>query len=178
MFARVIKRSPYFNMMYLASRALSGTTLPSGSVFRLTDDGPKKVPTDDIFKGKKVVLFSFPGAFTGTCQNKQVPSFDAKVDAFKKKGVDDVYALSAGDVFVLKAFQQETKADSLQFLQDFNCEFSASIGKTFDGSGIGLGVRTTRYSLYAEDGQVKQYFEEQNPGEMTCTDADTLLNAL
>eukprot|EP01084_Bolivina_argentea_P157616 274640_1 len=178
MFARVIKRSPFSNMMHLSSRALTGSTMPSGSVFRLTDDGPTKVSTDDIFKGKKVVLFSFVGAFTGTCQNKQVPSFDAKVDEFKKKGIDAVYAMSVADVFVLKAFQAETNANNLQFIQDFNAEYSQSLGKTVDLSGIGFGLRTGRYALYADNGVVKKYFEEPNPGEMTVTDADTILNSL
>lgn len=142
------------------------------------DDGPEKVSTDDLFKNKKVVLFAFPGAFTGTCQNQQCPSFNGKVADFKKKGVDAVYALGANDVFVLKAFQDETKTDNLQYLQDFNLEFSSSIGKTFDGSGKGLGIRSLRYSLYAENGTVKQYFEEESPAQMTVTDADTMLNAL
>ena len=92
--------------------------------------------------------------------------------------MDVVYGMSADNVFTLQAFQNETGADKLQFLQDFNTELSGSVGKTFDGSGKGLGVRTGRYSLYAENGEIKQFFEEASPGEMTVTDADTMLNAL
>ena len=81
-------------------------------------------------------------------------------------------------MFVQKAFQSETKSENLQYLQDFHAEFSSSLGKTFDASVKGLGVRSGRYSLYAENGEIKQFFEESNPGEMTVTDADTLLGVL
>eukprot|EP01084_Bolivina_argentea_P014357 26806_1 len=177
MFSRISKRSPY-NMVYLASRALTGSKIPSGSFFRLGGEGPEQVSTNDLFSNKKVVLFSFPGAFTPTCQTKQVPSFQSKAAEFKSMGIDAVYAIAANDVFVLEAMQKDTGAKDLQFLQDFNCSFSDSIGKTFDASGAGLGVRTGRYALYAENGDVKQFFEEPNPGVMTVTDADTILGAI
>lgn len=146
-------------------------------LFRLGDDGPEKVSTDDLFKNKKVVLFAFPAAFTGTCAN-QLPGYNAKIDAFKAKGVDAVYGLSNDNVFVQKAFQKDTGADKVELLQDFNSELSIALGKTFDGSGKGLGIRNTRYSLYVENGVVKQFFEEAVPSELKVTDADTLLNAL
>ena len=143
----------------------------------MTDDGPAKVSTDDLFKNKKVILFAFPAAFTGTCAN-QLPTYQAKYDELKKKGVDAIYGISVDNVFVQGAFKKETGADKIELLQDFNAELSGSVGKTFDGSGKGLGLRTTRYSLYAENGVIKQYFEEEVPSQLTVTDADTMLKAL
>eukprot|EP01084_Bolivina_argentea_P041283 76174_1 len=179
MLSRIIKRSSMnSNLLYLSNRALTGSSIPSGSFFRLGESGPEQVTTDDLFKNKKVVLFGFPGAFTGTCQNQQVPSFNLNAPEFKKLGVDSVLAMSSGDVFVLKAFQESTQATDLQFIQDFNVSFSTSLGKTFDGSGKGLGVRNTRFALYAENGEVKCFFEEDAPAEFKKTDADTLLDAI
>eukprot|EP01084_Bolivina_argentea_P041310 76219_1 len=176
MFSRIIKCSRY-NMVYLASRALTGSKLPSGTFFRLGGDGPEKVSSNDLFANKKVVLFSFVGAYTGTCLN-QVPSFQHKAAEFKKLGVDAIYGTSANDVFVLKAFKEDTKAKDIEFLQDFNCAFSESIGKIIDGSGIGLGTRTGRYSAYIDNGDVKQFFEEPNAGLLTVADGDTLCDAM
>ena len=89
-----------------------------------------------------------------------------------------MYAMSANDVFVQQAFQAETNSPDLQFIQDFNAELSAAMGKSTDLSAVGLGVRTGRYSLLAEDGKITQFFEEANPGEVTVSDADTLLNSM
>eukprot|EP00485_Elphidium_margaritaceum_P008177 CAMPEP_0202685886 /NCGR_PEP_ID=MMETSP1385-20130828/1715_1 /ASSEMBLY_ACC=CAM_ASM_000861 /TAXON_ID=933848 /ORGANISM="Elphidium margaritaceum" /LENGTH=165 /DNA_ID=CAMNT_0049340357 /DNA_START=65 /DNA_END=562 /DNA_ORIENTATION=- len=164
-------------MVHLSNRFLTGTAIPAGSFFRFGADGPEKVSTNDLFQNKKVVLFAFPAAFTGTC-NLQQNSFNAKVDEFKKKGVDGVYAVSANDVFVQKAYQEWSKADKLQFLQDFNVEFSKSINQTLDLSAKGLGARTNRYSLYAENGVVKQFFAEEVASQLTVTDADTMLKAI
>ena len=96
----------------------------------------------------------------------------------QKLGVDAVYGMSYNDVFVLQAHQGETNTMDIEFLQDFNSEFSSSLGKTFDASAKGLGVRPWRFSLYAVNGKIEKWFEEAAPGEVKVSDADTMLNAL
>lgn len=142
--------------------------------------GPSKVSTDDLFSGKKVIVFAVPGAFTPTCQEKQAPTFVEKYDEIKKLGVDTVYCLAVNDAFVVKAFIKKIGGeDKISVLSDFDASLCKALGdKTIDASSKGLGTRAKRFSFYAVNGVIQQYFEEPNPGKMTVTGAETLINAI
>jgi len=172
--------------VFMGKGDLSGMTIPAMDVFSLNPKAENlaeriiKLSTNDIFAGKKVVVFAVPGAFTPTCQEKQAPTFVEQFDVMKKMGIDDVYCLCINDPFVATAFVNKVGGeDKLRVLADFDGAFCKALGdKTFDGSGFGLGVRPLRFSFYAVNGVIEQYFEEANPIEMTVTGAETLMNAI
>jgi peroxiredoxin len=153
-----------------------GDKIPNATLNYLKD-GVQAINTDEIFKGKKVVLFSVPGAFTPTCSAKHLPGYVEKLAEFKKQGVD-VACLAVNDAFVMNAWAKDQKVpESLLMLADGNGTFSKSLGLEMDGSAFGLGMRGRRFALYAEDGVVKQIHIEA-PGEFKVSDADSMLKAL
>lgn len=154
-------------------------TIPKMDVFTY-NEGPSKVSTTDIFAGKKVVVFAVPGSFTPTCQEKQAPTFVGKLDEFQKLGVDKVYCLAVNDVFVLRAFVKKIGGeDKMDVISDFDGSFCKALGdKAFDASAFSLGIRAKRFSMYVVNGVVEQYFEEADPGQMTVTGADSLIEAI
>jgi peroxiredoxin len=157
----------------------AGDKLPDATFYSLTSEGPKPKTTADVFKGKKVAFFAVPGAFTPTCTNMHMPSFVKNIDAIKAKGVSDVIVTSTNDVFVLKEWLKATGAEGkVEALSDGNAQFAKAIGMDFDGSGRGLGTRTKRYSMLVEDGVVKQFNLEEQPGQCTVSGGDTLLKQL
>jgi len=131
-----------------------GDKIPSVTLKQLTGDGMKDLSTDNVFSGKKVMLFSVPGAFTPTCSSKHLPGFVARLGEFKTKGID-VVCLSVNDPFVMKAWQEQQKADGILMLADGNATFTKALGLEMDGTGYGLGTRGQRFALYAENGVVK-----------------------
>ena len=142
-------------------------------------DGPAVKTTDEIFKGKKVVLFAVPGAFTPTCNNNHLPGFLKNADAFKAKGVDTIAVTGVNDVFVIDAWKKATgAAGKIEFLSDGNGEFAKALDMTIDGSGNGLGLRSKRYSMLVEDGVVKKLNVEDAPGKAESSGADALLKQL
>jgi peroxiredoxin len=153
-----------------------GDRLPNVTFRVMTADGPKTKTTDDVFKGKKVALFGMPGAFTGPCHGKHIPSILQNLDALKAK-VDTVAVTSVNDPFVLGAWQKAIGTDKIELLGDGNCEFASAVGLTFDGSHIGFGTRSQRYSMLVEDGVVKKLNVEQ-PGKFEVSGGDTLLGQL
>jgi peroxiredoxin len=154
-----------------------GDRLPNVTFRVMTAEGPKPKTADEVFKGKKVALFGMPGAFTGGCHSKHMPTVVQNVAALKSKGVDTVAVTAVNDPFVLGAWQQAIGSDEVELLGDGNCEFATAIGLTFDGSKIGLGTRSQRYSMLVEDGVVKQLNIEQ-PGKFEISGGDTLLKQL
>ncbi|MGH1467865.1 MAG: glutathione peroxidase [Bdellovibrionales bacterium] len=136
--------------------------------------------TDDYFKGKKVVLFALPGAYTPTCSSTHLPRYNEFFDAFKAAGVDEVICLSVNDTFVMNAWQEEQLADNLTMLPDGNGEFSEKLGFLVDKSAIGFGKRSWRYSMYVEDGTIKKMFiENEEPGDpFSNSNAETMLEYL
>lgn len=140
--------------------------------------------TDDYFKGKKVVVFSLPGAFTPTCSTYQVPTYNQKFDEFKALGVDAVYCISVNDAFVMNKWAQAQEADNLTFIPDGNGEFTRKMGYLVEKKNLGFGERSWRYSMLVNDGQIEVLFEEpgfednveNDPYEMS--DPDTMLNYL
>src|SRR5271165_2915200 len=132
-----------------------GDTIPSMKLMMATADGPKEVSTDDIFKGKKVVLFAVPGAFTPTCSAKHLPGFVQNAAAIKGKGVDTVICVAVNDVFVMGAWAKDQGAgDKVTMLADGSAAFTKALGLELDLVARGLGVRSQRYALVAEDGKV------------------------
>ena len=122
----------------------------------MTADGPKPKTTDEVFKGKKVVLFAVPGAFTPTCHKNHLPGFVTNADAIKAKGVDAIAVTGVNDPFVMDAWKKATGADGkIEFLADGNGDFAKAIGLALDASADGLGMRSKRYSMVVEDGVVK-----------------------
>ena len=156
-----------------------GDRLPEGKFRVMTPEGPAWKTTDDIFKGKKVVLFGVPGAFTGTCHNVHLPGFLQNSAALKAKGVDTVAVTGVNDIFVMEAWKRATGADGkIEFLADGNGEFAKALDLTFDASAGGLGVRSRRYSMLVEDGIVKKLNIEEALGKVELSGADALLQQL
>ena len=156
-----------------------GYKLPDATFKVRTPDGLKDVTTQELTAGKKVVLFAVPGAFTPTCHAKHVPSYLEHLDALKAKGVDTIACLSVNDAFVLDAWAKSVGAEGkIVLLADGNATFTKAIGLDFDGSGFGLGTRSKRYALLADNGVVKVLNVEESPGVMEVSGADRILAAL
>ncbi|MGU3574697.1 peroxiredoxin [Brucellaceae bacterium C25G] len=156
-----------------------GDKLPNATFKVKTSDGVKDVTTDDVFKGKKVVLFAVPGAFTPTCTMSHLPGFLENYDAIKAKGVDTIAVTAVNDIFVMNAWAQHTGAqDKFTFLADGSAQFAKAAGLDIDLSGGGLGVRSKRYSAIIEDGVVKVLNIEEQPGQAVTSAASALLEQL
>lgn len=156
-----------------------GDTLPNANFRVMTADGPAVRTTDDIFKGKKVVLFAVPGAFTPTCHRNHLPGFLEHFDAIKAKGVDTVAVTGVNDVFVMNAWAKSTGGEGkIEFLSDGNGDFAKAIGLAMDGSGFGLGTRSQRYSMVVQDGVVTALNIEESPGKAEASGAEALLKLL
>jgi len=165
--------------VFLGKDDLAGLTIPEMDIFTFSG-GPSKVSTSDLFSGKKVVVFAVPGSFTPSCQEKHAPSFVEKHEALKKLGVDNVYCLAVNDPFVLNAFVKQIGGEGkIGVLADFDGAFCKTLGdKTIDASAFGLGIRAKRFSFYAVDGVIQQYFEEEDPSQVTVAAAGTLVDAI
>jgi len=156
-----------------------GDRLPNASFTVMTADGPKPKTTDEIFKGKKVVLFAVPGAFTPTCHKNHLPGFLQNADAIKAKGVATIAVTGVNDVFVMDAWKKSTGADGkVEFLADGAAAFAKAIGLSLDLSERGLGMRSQRYSMVVEDGVVKALNIEDAPGKADISGAENLLKGL
>ena len=154
-----------------------GDRLPNTTFRIMTPEGPKTCMMDEIFKGKKVALFGMPGAFTGACHGKHMPTVLQNIGALKSKGIDTIAVTTVNDPFVMGAWQKAIGTNDVLLLGDGNAEFATSIGLTFDGSHIGFGTRSQRYSMLVDDGVVKKLNVEQ-PGKFEVSGGDTLLNQL
>ena len=154
-----------------------GDRLPNATFRVMTAEGPKPKTTDEIFKGKKVALFGMPGAFTGPCHGKHMPTVVSNMDALKAKGIDTVAVTAVNDPFVMAAWQNAIGTDKVELLADGNAEFAKAVGLTFDGTHIGFGTRSQRYSMLIEDGVVKKLNVEQ-PGKFEVSGGDALLGQL
>jgi peroxiredoxin len=155
-----------------------GQKLPEAKFRVTTPDGPGWATTDEVFKGKKVVLFAVPGAFTPTCHKNHLPGFVQNADAIKAKGVDTIAVTAVNDGFVMDAWKKASAADKIEFLADGNGDFAKAIDMTLDGSGNGLGIRSKRYSMLVEDGVVKKLNVEEAPGKAEASGADALMKQL
>ncbi len=142
------------------------------------DGGPADVTVGEIFKGKKVVLFAVPGAFTPTCSMKHLPGFVEKADEIRAKGVDEIACIAVNDAFVMGAWGQANNTKGkVRMLADGNGTFTKALGLEMDGSGFGLGQRSQRYALIATDGKVDALLVETAPG-LNVSSADSVLSKL
>jgi glutaredoxin/glutathione-dependent peroxiredoxin len=152
--------------------------MPSGTLGRMGPNGPEQVSTDDLFAGRKVVLFSVPGAFTPTCSMKHLPGFIDNAGALRARGVDTVACVAVNDVFVMSAWGKSSGADDkVMMLADGNGEYTRKLGLDVDASRFGMGTRGKRFSMLIEDGVVKQLNIEM-PGEFGVSSAETMLQQL
>ena len=154
----------------------TGDKIPSVMLKQLTKDGMKDLATDSVFAGKKIVMFSVPGAFTPTCSAKHLPGFVNHLKDFKAQGIE-VACLSVNDPFVMKAWSEAHKADGITMLADGNASFAKALGLEMDGSGYGLGTRSQRFALYAENGVVQQLAVEK-PGAFEVSSAEAMLKSV
>ena len=155
----------------------TGEKLPQATLHTMQDGKPAAVTTDDLFAGKKVVLFAVPGAFTPTCSQAHLPGYVINADAIKGKGVDSIICLSVNDAFVMGAWGDNANADELLMVGDGNGDFTKALGLEMDGSGFGLGTRSQRYAMIVEDGTVTTLAVEA-PGKFEVSAAEAVLEAL
>jgi len=155
-----------------------GDTLPAATFMEMTADGPRPVASADYFKGRRVALFSVPGAFTPTCSARHLPGFVDNIDQLKAKGIDEVACTAVNDVFVLGAWAKSASADDkVTMLADGNGDFAKEIGLTMDGSKFGLGLRGSRWSMVVNDGKVETLNVEEG-GAFEVSSAEHLLGQL
>jgi peroxiredoxin len=155
-----------------------GDRIPSASFRIKTDEGIKALSTDEVFGGKKVVLFSVPGAFTPTCSAKHLPGFVEKAAEIKSKGVDTIACVSVNDAFVMNAWgKDQNVGDKVLMLADGNGDFAKAIGLELDATGNGLGIRSQRFAVIVDDGVVTTLNVEQ-PGAFEVSSAEAVLAAL
>ena len=146
--------------------------------FRTRESGGwKDVTTDDLFKGKKVVVFALPGAFTPTCSSAHLPRYNELAPVFKSNGVDSIVCLSVNDAFVMEAWSENQNAKNITFIPDGNGEFSEKLGLLVDKASLGFGKRSWRYSMLVDDATIKKMFiEPEKDGDpFEVSDADTML---
>jgi glutaredoxin/glutathione-dependent peroxiredoxin len=156
----------------------AGERMPLGTLKTMGPDGPKDVKTEELFRGKKVVLFSVPGAFTPTCDAKHLPGFVQLADQLKAKGADTIACMSVNDVFVMNAWGKASNvAGKVLMLADGNGEYSRALGLELDGREFGLGMRGQRFAIIVKDGVVERVNIEA-PREFKVSSAEHLLTQL
>jgi glutaredoxin/glutathione-dependent peroxiredoxin len=152
-----------------------GDKIPSAKLQHKTKDGVQTITTDDLFKGKKVVVFALPGAFTPTCSAKHLPGFVNHHKELKEKGVDTVACLSVNDAFVMSAWgKDQNVGDKVMMLADGNGDFTKAVGLTMDGTGYGMGLRSQRYAMVVDNGVVKK-LQVEAPGAFEVSSAEAVL---
>ncbi len=154
-----------------------GDNLPEATMHMIKEGRPTPVTTDELFGGKKVVLFAVPGAYTPTCSQAHLPGYVVQADAIKDKGVDSIVCLSVNDAFVMDSWGTDKNAEALMMIGDGNGDFTKAVGLEMDGSGFGLGTRSQRYAMIVEDGTVTKLAVEE-PGQFEVSKAEAILEAL
>ena len=154
-----------------------GDKLPDVTLVKATENGPEQVSSADYFAGKKVALFSVPGAFTPTCSARHLPGYVEKAADLKAKGIDEIAATAVNDAFVMGAWNKAAGSDDITMLADGNAQFAEAVGLTMDGSGFGMGKRGQRFSMIVEDGIVKELNVEA-PGDFSISSAEHMLGQL
>lgn len=154
-----------------------GDKLPDVKMVKATADGPVPVQSSEYFAGRKVALFSVPGAFTPTCSAKHLPGYVEKSDELAAKGIDEIACTAVNDAFVLGAWNKAGGSDAVTMLADGNGDFAEAVGLTMDGSGYGMGKRGQRFSMVVNDGVVEQLNVEA-PGDFKVSSAEHMLGQL
>lgn len=155
-----------------------GDTVPNTTFRVMTSEGPKPMPAEEVFKGKKVVLFAVPGAFTPTCSKNHLPGFVKNAAAIKAKGIDAIAVTAVNDPFVMAAWKKDAGSDDILFLADGSADFAKATGLELDASANGLGMRSKRYCMVVDNGVVKSLAIEDAPGKADVSGADALLKSL
>jgi glutaredoxin/glutathione-dependent peroxiredoxin len=154
-----------------------GDKIPEVTLVKATPEGPQAINSAEYFAGKRVALFSVPGAFTPTCSAKHLPGYVEKADDLKAKGVDEIVGTAVNDAFVMGAWNKAQGSDAITMLADGNAEFVKAVGLTMDGSGFGMGTRGQRFSMVINDGVVEQINVEE-PGDFKVSSAEHMLGQL
>ena len=155
-----------------------GDRVPETTLVKMTESGPDQVSSTEFFAGKRVALFSVPGAFTPTCSAKHLPGFVEKAGELKAKGIDEIACTAVNDAFVMGAWGKSAGAEGkVTMLADGNADFAKAIGLTMDGSKFGMGTRGQRYSMLVNDGVIEQLNVEAG-GEFKLSSADHMLEQL
>lgn len=155
-----------------------GDTIPAGTLIKVTNDGPAPVSTDEFFAGRRVALFSVPGAFTPTCSARHLPGFVEKAADLKAKGIDEIACTAVNDAFVMGAWGKGAGVEGkVTMLADGNGEFVKALGLEMDGSKFGMGTRGQRFSMVVNDGKVEQLNVEAG-GEFRVSAAEYMLERL
>jgi len=156
-----------------------GDRIPSVTLKQLTSEGVKEFTTDEIFRGKRVVLIAVPGAFTPACSQRHLPGYVDKAADIKAKGIDEIACVAVNDAFVMGAWGRDQKAEGkIRMLADGSGDFTRALGLELDLSKGGLGIRSKRYAMLVDDGVVKSLNVEQQPGQVDISGAEAMLKAL
>ena len=154
-----------------------GDKIPSVELATMGKDGPQAISTDEIFNGKKVVIFALPGAFTPTCSAAHLPGYVVNADAIKAKGVDTIACLSVNDAFVMGAWGEAQNADDIMMLADGSGNFTEAVDLVLDLTERNMGVRSQRYAMVVDDGVVTHLNVEQGAG-FEVSNAETIMGLL
>lgn len=154
-----------------------GDKIPEVTLKIMGEKGPQDITTAEIFDGKKVAMFAVPGAFTPTCSAAHLPSYVANADKLKEKGIDQIVCVSVNDPFVMDAWGKAGNADNIMMVADPDAELAKAMGVELDASAAGLGTRSMRYSLVAEDGKITAFNLEKG-GAYEVSSAEDLLEAI
>ena len=156
----------------------AGEKMPAGVFGAMTENGPGAISTDELFSGKKVVLFSVPGAFTPTCSNNHLPGFVEHADAILAKGVDTIACTAVNDVFVMDAWGKDRGVgDKVMMLADGNGDYARALGLELDASGFGMGTRGERFAIVVDDG-VATHVAVEAPGAFEVSKAEAIIDKL
>ena len=156
-----------------------GDRIPSVTLKQLTSEGVKEFTTDEIFRGKRIVLIAVPGAFTPACSQRHLPGYVDRAADIKAKGIDEIACVAVNDAFVMGAWGRDQKAEGkVRMLADGSGDFARTLGLELDLSKGGLGIRSKRYSMLVDDGVVKSLNVEQQPGQVDVSGAEAMLKAL
>ena len=154
-----------------------GDRIPNVVMNHMTGDRPAELSSEELFGGKKVVLFALPGAFTPTCSASHLPGFVANADKLKAKGVDDIVCLSVNDAWVMDAWGKAQNADEIHMVADGSANFTQAVGLELDRTAAGMGMRSQRYAMVVEDGAVTALHVEE-PGKFETSSAEAMLEVV
>lgn len=150
----------------------TGDKIPASTLKTMGDNGPKDITTDELFSGKKVILFAVPGAFTPGCSMTHLPGYVVNADKIKAKGIDTIACMAVNDAFVMDAWGKAQNAGEILMLGDGNGDFTRALDLELDGTGFGLGMRSQRFAMIVDDGVVKHLGVEDGPGiEVSAAEA-------
>ena len=155
----------------------SGDRIPEATLSMMTENNPAEITTHDLFSGRKVLLFAVPGAFTPTCSARHLPGFIDLAPEFSDRGIDSIACMAVNDVFVMDAWGKSAGAGEILMLADGNADFTTALGLEMDARPYGMGLRSQRFALLAEDGVVRHLFVE-GPGEFRVSSAEYVLTHL